>query len=183
MALPHKIFTWPSIMDCDLIEAECSHSVPSVNSPHRSFFPFFSEKLYPAFFFFLIPRVNWCRILRISCLLLKLLGRFCFLLLFLANICKHVVNFTNSSRLFKSTVVFFFFNVFSECECRVLEETKHRMLTAISCNSSSFSPSYLSPPTMTWRNFAFKLYSLLNWWAKSQSEPQSVNPCVAVVAR
>lgn len=35
MALPHKIFTWPSIMDCDLIEAECSHHVPSVNSPHK----------------------------------------------------------------------------------------------------------------------------------------------------
>lgn len=29
---PHKIFTWPSIMDCDLIEAECSHLAPSVNS-------------------------------------------------------------------------------------------------------------------------------------------------------
>lgn len=35
MALPHKIFTWPSIMDCDLIEAECSHHAPSVNSPHE----------------------------------------------------------------------------------------------------------------------------------------------------
>lgn len=35
MAHPHKIFTWPSIMDCDLIEAECSHHVPSVNSLHQ----------------------------------------------------------------------------------------------------------------------------------------------------
>lgn len=35
MAPPHKIFTWASIMDCDLIEAECSHHAPSVNSPHK----------------------------------------------------------------------------------------------------------------------------------------------------
>lgn len=35
MALSHKIFTLPSIMDCDLIEAECSHHAPSVNSPHE----------------------------------------------------------------------------------------------------------------------------------------------------
>lgn len=35
MALPHKIFTWPSIINCDLIEAECSHHAPSVNSQHE----------------------------------------------------------------------------------------------------------------------------------------------------
>lgn len=29
---PHELFTRPSIMDCDLIEAECSRHVPSVNS-------------------------------------------------------------------------------------------------------------------------------------------------------
>lgn len=56
MALPHKIFTWPSIMDCDLIEAECSHHVPSVNLPHKhqdflkkNLF-FFLEKLDPTSF-------------------------------------------------------------------------------------------------------------------------------------
>lgn len=38
---PHKIFTWPSIMDCDLIEAECSHLGLSVNSAASTRFHLF----------------------------------------------------------------------------------------------------------------------------------------------
>lgn len=103
-------------MDCDLIEAECSHRVPSVNSPHRSFFPcFFLLFFYSSQPYFSSPQSKMMQDFKNMLLAFKTSGMFLsfvfvvlfFLLLFLANICKHVVNITNSSCLLKSTVVGF----------------------------------------------------------------------------
>lgn len=77
----------------------------------------------------------------------------CFLFLFLANICKHVVNFTKSRCLLKSTAVFFFFLIPS---IHSYERTKHTMLTAILLLLFLL----FSPSTTTWRSFSFKLYFL-----------------------
>lgn len=176
MALPHKIFTWPSIMDCDLIEAECSHRVPSVNSPHRFFFfPFFRKTRCNLIFG---PNSKLTQDFKNMLLAFETSGT-CLFYLFICS-WQTSVNMLSTSQTaaassnpprYSSSLLY------RRMRVQSFETTKHTMPTAF------FSSSFFPPSTTSWQSFSFKLYSLLNWTAKSQSEPDSVNPHVAVVGR
>lgn len=169
MALPHKIFTWPSIMDCDLIEAECSHHVPSVNSPHKHqdflFFIFWGEKLDPTSF--RSPKQIDAGVKNMLPAF-KASGIFLFFLFFLlVNIGKHLVNSANNTRFLKPAAVSFWMRELNTAfVCTVFKSTGTMPLGVFLDKKSR-------------RSFSSEPYSLLNLTAKSQSNLDSRNPHIA----